>query len=76
MEDDDECRLIAATKIQAIARGRQTRTIMKEKDIQTAKSTLAARHEHASTSLAQFRKSSSGSNLKDTKVLAVNCTAP
>ena len=67
--DDDECRSIAAIKIQAIARGRQTRSIMSSTDIQTAKSTLAARHEEMSSSLSSFRRKTSGNQIKDSKAL-------
>lgn len=72
--DDDECREIAAIKIQAIARGMQTRTILHSNDIQTAKVALAARYEERSASLATVRKRSSGNNMNDTKVLAVRAS--
>jgi hypothetical protein len=72
--DDDECREIAAIKIQAIARGMQTRTILHSNDIQTAKVALAARYEERSASLATVRKRSSGNNMNDSKVLAVRAS--
>jgi hypothetical protein len=72
--DDDECREIAAVKIQAIARGMQTRTILQSNDIQTAKITLAARYEERSASLATVRRRSSGNNMNDSKVLAVRAS--
>jgi hypothetical protein len=69
--DEDECRAIAAVKIQAIARGKQTRTILQSNDIQAAKITLAERYEERSASLASVRRRSSGNHMNDSKVLAV-----
>ena len=64
---------LAVIKIQALARGRQTRSIMKGEDLQSAKDTLSARHDKKmeSLSLSAVRPAGFAQNPKDSKALEV-----